>query len=153
MRTRSTWQATVADGTGIGTVLDNDRNGAFTCRASALKLLGSEPAVANPTGAACVDAARTITATQLGTLLLSVRVAGGPRTDQTPDDLSTTAPARTDNATAAADLSSARISALVSRSSSAPSAPALPLAVWPLAAPPRRRTSATRQSPRCESTA
>ncbi|WP_410790432.1 Calx-beta domain-containing protein [Kribbella sp. C-35] len=104
--------ATIADGTATGTIVDDDRNGRFACRASAANLLGNEPAVANPAGAPCAEAARTVATTALGTPILGVRLGGATvRTDQTPDDLAVP-PVEGDNATAAANLASARITAL-----------------------------------------
>lgn len=105
--------ATVADGIGVGTITDDDRNGSFVCRASAVNLLGNEPAVANPAGTPCADSSRTVAVTTIGTALLGVRLGGGTvSTDQTPDDLVTTSPTDDDNATATTALSSTRIMAL-----------------------------------------
>jgi hypothetical protein len=101
-----------ADDTGVGTIVDDDRNGAFSCRASALRLTGLlEPVVANPPNAPCRDDASTTLQVGLvgGTLTANLK-APNARTDQTPDDLQSAAPAIGDRATAHADTSDAAIS-------------------------------------------
>ncbi|MFC9694449.1 Calx-beta domain-containing protein [Kribbella sp. NPDC056951] len=104
--------ATIADGNGVGTVTDDDRNGVFSCRAAAVNLLGNEPVVANRPGTPCVDASQTVAGSTLGSGLLAVRLGGGRvRTDQTPDAL-TAPPSANDTALAAADLATTRISTL-----------------------------------------
>jgi hypothetical protein len=100
-----------ADDTGVGTIIDDDRNGAFSCRASALRLTGLlEPVVANPPEAPCRDDSATLL--QIGQSGSGVSVglkAVNARTDQTPDDLLSAAPAVGDRATAHADTADASI--------------------------------------------
>jgi hypothetical protein len=100
-----------ADDTGVGTIIDDDRNGAFSCRASALRLTGLlEPVVANPPNAPCRDDSATLL--QIGQSGSGVSVglkAVNARTDQTPDDLLSAAPAVGDRATAHADTADASI--------------------------------------------
>lgn len=103
--------AAIADGTGVGTIIDDDRNGAFSCRASALRLTGLlEPVVANPPGAPCRDDSATlIQIGQSGGGVTTSLKAPNARTDQTPNDLASAAPAVGDRATAHADTTDASI--------------------------------------------
>jgi streptogramin lyase len=107
--------AEVADGEGLVTIVDDDRNGRFSCRASAVRtpVLG-EPIVSNGPYTPCADASRTLL--RLGTGFLqtpSIRLeALDTSTDQTPDDLSSQPPADGDRATAGASLERATISVL-----------------------------------------
>lgn len=83
--------ATITDGHGIGTIVDDDRNGAFTCRASGLRGPITEPSVANAPDKPCKAESKATG----GTLnLLSVATA------QTPTDLTSAPPAAGDNAAA-----------------------------------------------------
>jgi hypothetical protein len=103
--------AAIADGTGVGTIIDDDRNGAFSCRASALRLTGLlEPVVANPPDAPCRDDSATlIQIGQSGGGVTTSLKAPNARTDQTPNDLAAVAPAVGDRATAHADTTDASI--------------------------------------------
>lgn len=103
---------TIADGTGIGTISDDDRNGRFSCRASALNLLGLlEPVVANRPNDPCRDGTSGLVSAALSVVGLAVN-AGVPnaKTDQTPNDLAASAPAVGDKATAHADTALATVS-------------------------------------------
>jgi hypothetical protein len=84
--------ATIADGRGVGTIVDDDRNGAFSCRASASRTGDSEPVVANAPNVPCKP-----------------ETASGPGasavTSQTPADLSSAPPAAGDNGSAHAEAS------------------------------------------------
>jgi hypothetical protein len=101
----------IADDTGVGTIIDDERNGAFSCRASALRIIGLlEPVVANPPEAPCQDDAATILHVDLGSSgQLTTVNAPNASTDQTPNDLLSSAPAVGDNATAHADLETATV--------------------------------------------
>lgn len=93
--------ATVADGRGVGTIIDDDRNGAFSCRASALRLGSTEPAVANPPDEPCADGAATLVTAQVSSpgivnLRADAKVLDA-RTDQQPDDLESAAPSSDDS--------------------------------------------------------
>lgn len=106
--------ATIADGQGVGTIVDDERDGAFSCRASALRVTGlvnAEQAVANPGNSPCVDDAKSVlTATHTsGSVNVSSRTLNAS-TDQTPDNLEPTAPAATDNAVATASVERATVS-------------------------------------------
>jgi len=102
---------TIEDGTGVGTIIDDDpvRGGVFTCTATALNQLGS---TANPANQPCKDDTRTTQLVNINLGLLSIKGSGlTATTDQTPDDLGT-APAAGDNATAHAELASVKIRVL-----------------------------------------
>jgi hypothetical protein len=103
--------AGIADGTGVGTIIDDDRNGAFSCRASALRLTGLlEPVVANGPNAPCRDDSATLIQVGLsGGGVTTTLKAPNARTDQTPDVLASAAPAVGDSATAHADTTDASI--------------------------------------------
>ncbi|MBP2336802.1 hypothetical protein JOF41_002980 [Saccharothrix coeruleofusca] len=105
--------AAISDATGVGTIVDDDRDGVFSCRASALNLVGAEPAVANPDNVPCKDDAKAVAQVGLNAGLLSVgaRVLSAT-TDQTPDDLTSAPPAAGDNATATAKVDKTTISTL-----------------------------------------
>lgn len=115
--------ANIADGEGIGTIRDDDRNGIFTCRATAMRIGNSERGVANAPRTPCRDDRASGLPLQLGSGLISVSAAGSASTDQTPDDLTGTRPHTGDRATAHAEastitirvgLSVVRLSSLVS---------------------------------------
>ncbi len=87
--------AIITDAQGIGTIVDNDRNGTFTCRASGLRAADlSEPAVANAPNSPCKAAATSTNGT------LNVFQA---TTAQTPVDLTASPPAAGDNSRAHAE--------------------------------------------------
>ncbi len=107
----------ISDGTGVGTIIDDERNGAFSCRASALRVTGvltTEPAVANPANSPCADANTTVlnASPSAGSVSVSAQTLSA-RTDQTPDNLEPSAPAATDNAVAVAGVQKATVSALL----------------------------------------
>jgi uncharacterized repeat protein (TIGR01451 family) len=106
----------ITDGTGVGTIVDDERDGAFSCRASALRVAGlanAEPVVANPANAPCADDAKTVLSANAtsGSVNVSSRTLNAT-TDQTPDNLESTAPAVTDNGVAATSVERATVSAL-----------------------------------------
>ncbi len=104
--------AVIVDSQGLGTIVDDDRNGAFSCRASALRLLAIEPAVANPGNAPCVDDTETEVNASLAAGLVNVTSRTlSATTNQTPDNLESSAPAATDNAVATATIERATVSA------------------------------------------
>ena len=104
--------AAITDGHGVGTILDDDRDGVFSCRASALDVGGVEPAVANDPNLPCRDDHRTVVQAGLNAGLLAVTADGlDASTDQTPDSLASTDPAAGDAATSNATVSSVTISA------------------------------------------
>ncbi len=103
---------TIADGQGEGTIIDDDRNGRFSCRASALNLLGLlEPVVANRPNDPCRDGTNGAVSAALSVVGLQVNAdVPNAKTDQTPDDLAASAPAVGDKATAHADTALATVS-------------------------------------------
>ncbi|MPZ49393.1 MAG: hypothetical protein GEU75_08875 [Dehalococcoidia bacterium] len=103
--------ATIADNTGIGTIIDDERDGSFSCRASALRVLSIEPVVANEPDVPCLDEAKSLVDVDVisGLLSASAGVADAS-TDQTPDDLQEP-PAAGDNAVAHADLADVSLAA------------------------------------------
>jgi ribosomal protein L35AE/L33A len=103
--------ASIADGIGVGTIVDNDptgdRGGVFSCRATALNQVSS---TANPATVPCRDDAVSTSLANVNLGLLSIRGSGLiASTDQTPDDLAATPAAAGDNATAHAELAALRI--------------------------------------------
>ncbi|MBM7784804.1 Ig-like domain repeat protein [Tenggerimyces flavus] len=105
--------ATLGDGTGVGTIRDDDRDGGLTCTASAVALLGSRPVVANPARTPCQVDAKSAVALNVNLGLLRVQAAA-PRatTDQTPPMLAGTRPAPGDAAASTAQLATTRISTI-----------------------------------------
>lgn len=105
--------ASIADGQGVGTVTDDERDGAFSCRASALRLGTTEPVVANPPDSPCLDATRsapTATVSTGGLVSLNANAKTlDARTDQTPNDIETTAPVAGDSGVARASVANVTI--------------------------------------------
>ncbi len=96
--------ASISDGEGLGTIVDDDRSGGFECRAAGLRLLGAELAISNGPGAPCKDASKSLLDLPIGTGTLHVGArAVRSSTDQTPDDLVAPAPAVGDRAEASAE--------------------------------------------------
>jgi len=105
--------AAITDAVGVGTIVDDDRDGVFSCRASAVNLVGIEPVVANPHNVPCADDSRTLAQVDLNAAALAVKAkALTATTDQTPDDLESAPPAAGDNATATAQVDTTTISTL-----------------------------------------
>jgi Mg-chelatase subunit ChlD len=104
-----TTRAEIADGTGIGTILDDDRDGTFACRARGLKVLGllGPTPQANPGLVPCKDDSHQVLNIYKLDLLSAVQVVGkvvDTQTDQTPDVLQGTLPSNSDSATARASV-------------------------------------------------
>ena len=108
--------ATIDDGTAVGTIVDDDRNGAFSCRAAALRLTGLlETVVANGPDVPCRDASAALVSAKGGSgSILTTLTAPTASTDQTPNDLASQAPAVGDSAMAHADTAAALVSLGVS---------------------------------------
>jgi hypothetical protein len=105
--------AAITDAVGVATIVDDDRDGVFSCRASALNLVGVEPVVANPADVPCVDDDTTLAQVNLNAAALTVKAkALSATTDQTPDDPATASPAAGDSATATAQIDTTTISTL-----------------------------------------
>jgi Calx-beta domain/von Willebrand factor type A domain len=93
-----TQNATIGDGTAVGTIVNDDSGGVvtFTCTSTAADLLGSHPAVANKGSAQCADDTRTKGRATLGAGLLKIRVDGlTANTDAAPGGMSATSTLRT----------------------------------------------------------
>ena len=104
--------AAVTDGQGVGTILDDDRDGVFSCRASGLDVGGVEPVLGNGPDAPCVADHQILAHAGLDAGLLAVTADGlDVSTDQTPDLLAGTDPAAGDVATSNATVSTVTISA------------------------------------------
>ncbi|MPZ19391.1 MAG: hypothetical protein GEV06_15965 [Luteitalea sp.] len=103
----------LTDDTGVGTILDDDRDGAFSCRASVLNLAGVQPVLANAFDVPCQDEHRTLAQVTLSAGLLAVNVKGlDALTDQTPDDLESADPAPGDIGVAQSRVDAVTISTL-----------------------------------------
>lgn len=101
--------AALTDPSGAATIVDNDRDGAFTCSATALNLAGQLAAQANPANSPCVDATATGPDNTLNAGLVTVKTTGlSASTDLTPNNQST-APAAGDKAVATSAAGSTKI--------------------------------------------
>ncbi|MPZ51097.1 MAG: hypothetical protein GEU75_17665 [Dehalococcoidia bacterium] len=99
------------DDTGTGTIIDDDRNGIFSCRASVLHLLSNEPVIANDPDVPCEDDHKALAAVNLSAGLLSIKAnALDALTDQTPNQLESALPAAGDEGRAEATVASVTIS-------------------------------------------
>jgi hypothetical protein len=104
--------APIVDGTGVGTIHDDDRNGVFSCTATAINVLGITPSVANPGNVPCVDDNKTVVGAELNAGLINIQTGVLVSwTNQTPDDLSAP-PATGDAAVSTAKVSYTKISTL-----------------------------------------
>ena len=110
VRLDSPSNASIADGEGIATIADDDRDGTLSCRATALRLGPPDPAGPADAGAGqpdpCADARQDLPALAPGPDR-GVTASSGPvwsATDQTPDDPASAAPQVGDVALAQAHL-------------------------------------------------
>ncbi len=88
----------------------SERTGVFSCQATALNLAGIVSTRANPQDVPCVDDHETLANVQLNAGILTVKATAlDAMTDQTPDDLTGTAPATTDSAISRARIEQTRI--------------------------------------------
>ncbi|MEV0568030.1 Calx-beta domain-containing protein [Dactylosporangium sp. NPDC050588] len=101
--------ATIADGTGVGTIVDADRNGTFSCTAQVLRVGPLSSPAANPADVPCADDSKVLAQLTLDSGLIKVETKTlDATTALTPDNLDT-APAAGDNGTAKATVESVRI--------------------------------------------
>lgn len=101
--------AALTDPSGEATIVDNDRDGAFTCSATALNLAGQLYAQANPANSPCVDATATGPDNTFNAGLVVVRTTGlSASTDLTPNNQGA-APAAGDKAVSTAAAGSTKI--------------------------------------------
>ncbi|WP_346660183.1 Calx-beta domain-containing protein [Amycolatopsis sp. QT-25] len=104
--------AGLLDATGVGTIVDDDRDGVFSCTGTAANVLGVTAAQANPANLPCADDSSTVAAATLNAGLIKVETKVlTASTDLTPDDQSA-APAAGDRALASARIDKTVISTL-----------------------------------------
>jgi hypothetical protein len=102
----------VQDGQGVGTIVDDDRDGAFSCTATAADVIGITAAVANPNDLPCADDSKTVASVSLNAGLINVSTGVlTAQTDVTPDDI-TLPPAAGDRASSTARVDKTTISTL-----------------------------------------
>lgn len=104
--------AGLVDPTGVGTIIDDDRDGAFSCTGTAADVIGITAAVANPQNLPCADDSKTVLDATLNAGLIKVQThALTSSTDLTPDNQSAD-PAAGDHAQATAKIDKTVISTL-----------------------------------------
>ncbi|WP_328456450.1 Calx-beta domain-containing protein [Amycolatopsis sp. NBC_00438] len=104
--------AGLVDPTGIGTITDDDRDGAFSCTGTAANVIGITAGVANPADLPCADDSQTVLGATLNAGLIKVETKTlTASTDVTPDNQSA-APAAGDHAQATAKIDKTVISTL-----------------------------------------
>ncbi|WP_410643786.1 Calx-beta domain-containing protein [Amycolatopsis sp. lyj-346] len=104
--------AGLVDPTGVGTIVDDDRDGVFSCTGTAANVIGITAAVANPANLPCADDSKTVLDATLNAGLIKVQThALTASTDLTPDNQSA-APAAGDQAKATAKIDKTVISTL-----------------------------------------
>ncbi|MFB9414037.1 choice-of-anchor P family protein [Dactylosporangium matsuzakiense] len=101
--------AAVTDGSGLGTIVDDDRNGTFSCTSRVLQVGPLSSPAANPANVPCADDVTTTASLALTSGLVTVQSTTlNATTALTPDDLATP-PAAGDNATSTASVQSVKI--------------------------------------------
>jgi hypothetical protein len=103
--------ALVGDGEGVGTIRDDDRNGLFTCQATAARLDSTADGVANPPEHPCRDDNPAGGLIELHHRAVKVSLRGSAATDQTPNDLRGTEPQVGDSAASHAEATGVAIKA------------------------------------------
>jgi Calx-beta domain-containing protein/von Willebrand factor type A domain-containing protein len=104
--------AGLVDPAGIGTIVDDDRDGVFSCTGTAANVIGITAAVANPANLPCADDSKTVLDATLNAGLIKVQThALTASTDLTPDNQSA-APAAGDHAQASAKIDKTVISTI-----------------------------------------
>jgi hypothetical protein len=102
----------IVDGQGVGTIIDDDRDGTFSCTATAADVAGITAAVANPANLPCVDDSKTVASISLNAGLINVKSAAlTAATNLTPDNQSLP-PAAGDRAESSAKVDKTTISTL-----------------------------------------
>jgi hypothetical protein len=102
----------VQDGQGVGTIIDDDRDGAFSCTATAADVIGITAGVANPNDMPCADDSQTVASATLNAGLIRVTTSAlTARTDVAPNDV-TVAPAIGDHGSSSARIDRTTISTL-----------------------------------------
>ncbi len=101
--------AALTDGSAEATIIDNDRDGVFTCQATALDLAGQVTSRANPANNPCADDSKAMPNNTLNAGLVTVTATGlSAGTNLTPDNQNS-APAAGDKAVSTAQLDSTKI--------------------------------------------
>ncbi|MEV6878505.1 Calx-beta domain-containing protein [Amycolatopsis sp. NPDC051128] len=104
--------AGLVDPVGIGTIVDDDRDGVFSCTGTGANVIGVTAAVANPANLPCADDSKTVLDATLNAGLIKVQThALTASTDLTPDNQSV-APAAGDHAWASAKIDKTVISTI-----------------------------------------
>jgi hypothetical protein len=102
----------IVDGQGVATIIDDDRDGTFSCTATAANVAGITAAVANPANLPCVDDSKTVASISLNAGLINVKsTALTAATNLTPDNQSLP-PAAGDRAESSAKVDKTTISTL-----------------------------------------
>jgi hypothetical protein len=102
--------AGLVDPTGVGTIVDDDRDGTFSCIGTVANVAGITAAVANPTNLPCADDHKTVLDATLNAGLIKVQTHTlTSSTDLTPDNQSA-APVAGDHAQASAKIDKTVIS-------------------------------------------
>lgn len=65
--------ALIDDGLGVGTIIDDERNGSFSCRAPGVRVGGAESVVANPPDVPCRDDTKALGGVTLTSGLVSAQ--------------------------------------------------------------------------------
>jgi hypothetical protein len=100
----------LVDGQGVGTIVDDDRNGVFSCTATGADVIGITAAVANPANLPCADDSRTVASVSLNAGLINVSTGIlTANTNLTPDNQALP-PAEGDRAEASARVDRTTIS-------------------------------------------
>lgn len=102
----------LVDGQGIGTIVDDDRDGTFSCTATGADVIGITAAVANPANLPCADDSKTVASVSLNAGLINVSTGVlNATTNLTPDNQGQ-APAAGDRAESSARVDKTTISTI-----------------------------------------
>ncbi|HEX6354737.1 Calx-beta domain-containing protein [Actinophytocola sp.] len=102
----------IVDGQGVGTIVDDDRDGVWSCTATAADVAGITAAVANPANLPCVDDSKTVASASLNAGLINVNTTAlTAHTNLTPDNQALP-PAAGDRAESSARIDKTTISTL-----------------------------------------
>jgi hypothetical protein len=100
----------IVDGQGVGTIIDDDRDGVFSCTATGADVIGITAAVANPANLPCADDSKTVASVSLNAGLINVSTGVlTANTNLTPDNQALP-PAAGDKAEASARVDRTTIS-------------------------------------------
>ncbi|MEV6965004.1 Calx-beta domain-containing protein [Hamadaea sp. NPDC051192] len=101
--------AALIDPTGVGTIVDQDRNGVFSCSGTALNLAGLKAGKANPADLPCVDDSDTVASVNLTTGLVNVDAKVITATTDLSPDNQNIVPVLGDKAASTAKIESTKI--------------------------------------------